>query len=102
MLAPKNLFVALALAMSASAESPTSFASPVDPLVDTTSEISDGTVLEEIGPNEIAGPSLAKALARRAVISAMVHVGSIARISRCDVCSIARVGYRSKSKMEES
>ena len=95
MLAPKNLFVALALAKSAAAESPTSFASPVDPLVDTTIEISDGTVLTEIGPNVIAGPSSAKALARRAVISAMVHVGSIARISRCDVCSIARVGYRS-------
>jgi hypothetical protein len=41
-------------------------------------------------------------LARRVIISARVHVGSIARISRCDVCSIARVGYRSKSKMEES
>ena len=71
-------------------------------VVDTTTAISEGMVSTDIDPNEIAGPSPAKVLARRADISAMVHVGSIARISRCDVCSIARVGYRSKSKMEES
>ena len=92
----------MALARIASGESPTSLAIEVEPLVETTKAISDETRLDEIEERAMAGPSPASALARRVIISARVHVGSIARISRCDVFSIARVGYRSKSKMEES
>ena len=90
----RYLLDARALASSAAEVIPISFGAPVLPLVATSSEISDLTDLEEVGPHPRAGPTCARACFSALTFSARARVGSRLRTSRCEDVSIARVGYR--------
>jgi hypothetical protein len=100
--APINLLEALAEVRRADAERAISFGVPELPVVVTTSAVRAETDSVEIGLNARAGPSETRAFAIRAINSLRLHAESTVRTSRCAFCSIARVGYRPYSTMEES
>ena len=81
---------------------PFALALPEEPVVLTRSAVREETVAVLVGERLRAGPSETSAFAIRAINSLRLHAGSTERTSRCDLCSIARVGYRPYSTMEES
>ena len=79
--ASRYLFDAFADARRDEALSPTSLTFPELPVVFTTSETRAGALSQSIGLRAIAGPSDAKAFARRAINSLSDHAGSTRRTS---------------------
>ena len=94
MVAPRNLCDACADAITAWVVRATSLATPVLPVVVTTTAIESGANEDLTGPKASAGPLPSRVEVIFAIISARGSSEPTRLTFRCDFISIAVVGYR--------